>query len=131
QRLDRTVKAAATTLTDLFGGGPVIAANLIGHSGDTARFVNCAHSPAYNATAPVEYPSGGRVAHRLSRRGTRHLNAAIHMIAVTQLRHRPSAGRVDFERKVADGKTKKEALRALKRHISNAVYRQLVLDATR
>ena len=53
------------------------------------------------------------------------------MIAVTQLRHRHSAGRIYFERKVAEGKTNKEALRALKRHISNAVYRQLVLDAAR
>jgi transposase len=59
------------------------------------------------------------------------LNAAIHMVAVTQLRHRHSAGRIYFERKLAEGKTKKEALRALKRHISNAVYRQLVIDAAR
>jgi transposase len=131
QRLDRTVKASATTLTDLFGVGPVIAATLIGHSGDIARFRNRDHYAAYNGTAPVEYSSGGRIAHRLSRRGNRSLNAAIHMIAVTQLRHRHSAGRMYFERKVAEGKTKKEALRALKRHVSNAVYRQLVIDARR
>jgi len=59
------------------------------------------------------------------------LNAAIHMIAVTQLRHRHSAGRLYFERKLLEGKTKKEALRALKRHVSNAVYRQPVIDAAR
>ena len=131
QRLDRTVRASATSLTDLFGVGPVIAATLIGHSGDIARFRNRDHYAAYNGTAPVEYSSGGRIAHRLSRRGNRTLNAAIHMVAVTQLRHRHSAGRIYFERKVAEGKTKKEALRALKRHVSNSVYRQLMLDASR
>ena len=125
------IKASATSLTDLFGVGPVIAATLIGHSGDIARFRNRDHYAAYNGTAPVEYSSGGRIAHRLSRRGNRSLNAAIHMIAVTQLRHRHSAGRLYFERKVAEGKTNKEALPALKRHVSNAVYRQLVLDASR
>jgi transposase len=131
QRLDRMVKASATSLTDLFGVGPVLAATLIGHSGDIGRFRNRDHYAAYNGTAPVEYSSGGRIAHRLSRRGNRTLNAAIHMVAVTQLRHRHSAGRIYFERKLAEGKTKKEALRALKRHISNAVYRQLVIDAAR
>jgi transposase len=51
------------------------------------------------------------------------------MAAVTQLRHKHSVGRVYFDRKVADAKTKREALRSLKRHVSNAVYRQLVADA--
>jgi transposase len=131
QRIDRMVKASATSLTDLFGVGPVLAATLIGHSGDIGRFRNRDHYAAYNGTAPVEYSSGGRIAHRLSRRGNRTLNAAIHMVAVTQLRHRHSQGRIYFERKVAEGKTKKESLRALKRHISNAIYRQLVIDAAR
>lgn len=53
------------------------------------------------------------------------------MAAVTQIRHAHSEGRVFFDRKIADGKTKKEALRSLKRQVSNAVYRQLVIDATR
>ena len=59
------------------------------------------------------------------------MNSAIHMAAVTQLRHTHSAGRVYFDRKVAEGKTKREALRSLKRHVSNAVYRQLLIDAGR
>jgi transposase len=67
--------------------------------------------------------------HRVSTRGSRKLNHSIHMAAVTQLRHPDTPGRIYFERKVAEGKTKKEALRSLKRHISNAVYRQLLLDA--
>jgi len=69
--------------------------------------------------------------HRLSERGNRKLNHAIHMAAICQLRQPHSDGRVYFDRKVADGKTKKEALRALKRQISNAVYRQLDGDARR
>ena len=59
------------------------------------------------------------------------MNSAIHMTAVTQLRHKHSDGRVYFDRKVAEGKTNREALRALKRHVSNAIYRQLLADANR
>jgi hypothetical protein len=85
----------------------------------------------YNETAPIDVSSGGRITRRLNRRGNRQLNHAIHMAAVTQLRHHHSQGRVYFERKLAEGKTKKEALRSLKRRISDAVYRQLLLDAAR
>ena len=69
--------------------------------------------------------------HRLSQRGNRRLNHAIHMAAICQIRQSDSEGRVYFDRKVAEGKTKKEALRSLKRHVSNAVYRQLLADAQR
>ncbi len=78
---------------------------------------------------PVEFASGGRVVHRVSQRGNRRLNHALHMAAVTQIHNPGTDGRIYFERKVAEGKTKKEALRSLKRHISNAVYRQLLVDA--
>ncbi len=118
-------------MTDLFGVGPMTAAILIGNTGDIRRFRNRDHFAAYTGTAPVEFSSGGRIVHRLSRRGNRTLNAAIHMAAVTQLRHTHSDGRAYFERKVAEGKTKREALRSLKRHVSNAVYRQLLADANR
>jgi transposase len=130
-RIDLAVKASATTLTELFGIGPIIAATLIGHSGDIGRFRNRDHYAAYNGTAPVEFSSGGRIVHRLSQRGNRKLNHAIHMAAVTQLRFTGSEGRVYFDRRVSEGKTKREALRVLKRQISNAVYRQLVIDAHR
>jgi transposase len=73
--------------------------------------------------------SGGRITHRLSRRGNRQLNHAIHIAAITQIRFAHSPGRAFFECKVAEGKSKKEAVRALKRRISDAVYRQLVSDA--
>jgi transposase len=104
---------------------------LIGCTGDVRRFANRDQFAAYNGTAPIEHSSAGRVVHRLSRRGNRRLNHAIHMAAICQIRQTNSEGRVYFDRRVAEGKTKKEALRALKRHVSNAVYRQLLADAQR
>ena len=73
--------------------------------------------------------SGNRKTHRLSLRGNRRLNHAIHMAAITQIRHRHSDGRAYYERKLAEGKTHKEALRSLKRRISNAIYAVLLADA--
>lgn len=131
KRVRVAVQASATTVTDLFGVGPIIAAMLIGYSGDIGRFRNRDHYAAYNGTAPVEFSSGGRIVHRLSQRGNRKLNHAIHMAAICQLRQPHCEGRAYFERRVADGKTNKEAIRSLKRHISNAVYRQLATDARR
>jgi transposase len=131
KRIRDAVRASGTSLTDLFGVGPILAATLIGNTGDPTRFRNRDHYAAYNGTAPVEFSSAGRVVHRLSRRGNRRLNHAIHMVAICQLRQPRSEGRAYFDRRVSEGKTKKEALRALKRHVSNAVYRQLVADARR
>jgi transposase len=104
---------------------------LVGYSGDIGRFANRDHYASYNGTAPVEFSSGGRVVHRVSERGNRQLNHAIHMAGICQLRQPHSHGRAYFDRRVAEGKTTREALRALKRHLSNAVYRQLVADARR
>jgi transposase len=123
------IKASGTSLTEIYGVGPIIAAQLIGYAGDVRRFANRDAFASYNGTAPVEFASGGRVVHRVSQRGNRQLNHALHMAAVTQIRNPATIGRIYFERKVAEGKTKKEALRSLKRQISNAVYRQLILDA--
>jgi hypothetical protein len=89
----------------------------------------CKHFAAYTGTAPIEVSSGGRITHRLSRRGNRQLNHALHIAAITQIRYAHSPGRAFFDRKVAEGKTKKEAVRALERRIADAIYRQLVLDA--
>ncbi len=96
---------------------------LIGHTGDIARFANRDRYAAYNGTAPIEIGSGERTVHRVSKRGNRNLNHALHLAAITQLRQPTTAGRIYFDRKVDEGKTKREALRSLKRHISNAVYR--------
>jgi len=129
-RIVTAVAASGTTVTDLYGVGPVVAAFLLGHSGDIARFANRDHYASYNGTAPIEASSGPRVRHRLNPRGNRRLNHAVHVIAITQIRNQ-CEGRAYFDRKVAEGKTTKEALRALKRQISNAVYRQLVIDSSR
>jgi transposase len=131
QRIRVAVAASGTTLTDLFGVGPILAAMLIGHAGDITRFGNRDRFAAYNGTAPVEFSSGGRPVHRLSQRGNRQLNHALHMVDICQLRQPHSDGRAYFDRRVSAGKTKMEALRSLKRQISNAVYRQLVADAAR
>jgi transposase len=129
RRIRVAVRASDASVTDIYGVGPIIAAQVIGYSGDIRRFANRDAYASYNGTAPVERSSGGRVVHRVSLRGNRKLNHAIHMAAISQIRQTGSDGRVYFDRKVAEGKTKKESIRSLKRHISNAVYRQLVLDA--
>ena len=131
RRITVAVTASGTTLTDIFGVGPVITAMLIGYTGDPCRFATESHYAAYNGTAPIEFSSAGRKTHRLSRRGNRKLNHAIHMAAVTQVRHTHSPGRGYYERKLAEGKTRKEALRALKRRISDVIYRHLIADARR
>ena len=138
RRLDREIKAnrtlirqavvaSKTTVTDVYGVGPIVAALLIGYTGDIGRFASANHYAAYNGTAPIEVSSGGKKRHRLSMRGNRVLNHAIHMAAVTQIRH-DTPGRVYYDKKQAEGKTKKEALRSLKRRISDVVYRKLVAD---
>ncbi len=129
RRIRVAVKASATSLTDLYGVGPIIAAQLIGYASDVRRFANRDAFASYNGTAPIELSSCGRVVHRLSQRGNRQLNHAVHMAAICQIRQSGSDGRLYFDRKVAEGKTKKEAVRSLKRQVSNAVYRRLVLDA--
>jgi len=129
RRIRRAVKASGTSLTEVFGIGPIIACMVIGYTGDVRRFADRDHFASYNGTAPVEMSSGGRTVHRLSQRGNRHLNHAVHLAAVCQIRQPHSEGRAYFDRKVAEGKTKKEALRSLKRQVSNTVYRHLILDA--
>jgi transposase len=131
RRIRDAVQASGTTVTDVFGVGPVIAAMLIGNSGDMSRFANRDRYAAYNGTAPTEFSSGGRTVHRVSRRGNRTLNHALHLAAMIQLRQRHSDGRAYYERRLAEGKTGKEAVRALKRQLSNIAYRHLASDGIR
>ena len=125
------VRAAGTSLTGLFGVGPVIAAAVIGDVRHVSRFPDRDHFAACNGTAPIEVSSGGRKVYRLSRRGNRRLNHAIHMAAITQIRYRHTKGRAYYDKKLAEGKTPKEALRALKRQISDAIFACLQADARR
>jgi transposase len=119
KKLAAAVKASGTTVTRVFGVGPVIAGTVIGDVRHVSRFPSRDHFAACNGTAPVEVSSGNRKIYRLSLRGNRRLNHAIHMAAITQIRYRHSGGRAYYEKKIAEGKTHKEALRSLKRRIRN------------
>ena len=106
----------------------VAAAQVIGAVGDVARFPTKAHYFAsYSGTAPVEASSGDVVRHRLSLAGNRKLNNALHMIAICQARS-DVRGRTYHRKKIAEGKSRKEALRCLKRRISDAVFKSLMAD---
>jgi transposase len=120
--------ASQSTLTDIVGIGPILAATIIGHAGDVDRSPSRAHFASYAGTAPIEASSGDASRHRLSRRGNRRLNAAIHMVVLSQLSH-TSPGRVYVDRRLAEGKSRREAMRALKRQLCNVIYRQLLGDA--
>jgi transposase len=130
--LERQIKAAVaatpTGLVRIFGIGPISTARVLGEVGDVARFRSRHHFASYNGTAPADAGSGGVPVHRVNLKGNRKINHAIHMVAITQIRN-DTPGRAYYLRKQAQGKTQKEALRALKRKISDAIYRQLVEDA--
>jgi transposase len=128
-RIKTAVAAANTSVTDMHGVGPIVAAYLLGYSGDIRRFASAGHYARYNATAPIEASSGPRVRHRLNPNGNRQLNHAIHIAALGQISH-DTPGRAYYLRKQAEGKSRKEAMRALKRRISDAVYARLRADAT-
>ncbi len=129
-RIAEAVTASGTTLTEIAGIGPITAAKIIGHSGVISRFPDRGHYASYAGTAPIEASSGDVQRHRLSRRGNRQLNSALHGVAITQMRH-PGPGRDLYDRKIAEGKTRGEARRSLKRHITDKVYATLVADAQR
>jgi transposase len=129
KHMTAVVTSSGTTVTAVFGVGPFVACAVMGHVGDIGRFPGRAAFAAYNGTAPVEVSSGEKKIYRLSRRGNRRLNHAIHMAAVTQIHFAHSPGRDYCERKRAEGKTGKEAIRALKRRISDLIYAHLVADA--
>jgi transposase len=131
KRLTTLVTASGTTTTEIFGVGPVVAATVLGDTGDVTRFATADRFAAYTGTAPIEVSSGPHKTYRLSRRGNRQLNHAIHIAAVTQIRNRHTAGRAYYDRKIAEGKNPKMALRALKRRISNALYNAMIADARR
>ena len=131
KKLAKAAAAAGTSLTSVFGVGPVIAAAVIGEVRDVSRFASRDRFAAYDGTAPIEVSSGQRKVHRLSRRGNRRLNHAARIAAITQIGHRHSEGRAYYDKKLAEGKTPKEALRALKRQLSNAIFGCLQADARR
>jgi transposase len=100
---------------------------ILGHVGDVTRFPDAGHFASYNGTAPIEASSGPKVRHRLNPRGNRQLNHALHIAAIVQIRY-DGPGRTYYLHKREAGKSAKEAIRALKRRISDAVYKKLRND---
>jgi transposase len=130
KELNELLAATGTTLTDLHGIGPSGAARLLVEIGDITRFPSKAHFASWTGTAPIDASSGDNVRHRLSRGGNRQINRVLHIMATVQLRN-PTEGRAYYDRKKAAGKTSNEAMRCLKRRLSDVVYRQLLDDSLR
>ena len=122
------LKATGTSLMELNGIGPSSAARLLVEVGDINRFPDRNHFASWNGTAPIDASSGEHTRHRLSRAGNRQFNRALHIMAVVQLRN-PTEGRTYFDRRKAAGKTSMEAMRSLKRRLSDIVYRTMLRDA--
>ena len=126
--LKSMVLARGSHLMDLYGVGPVVAARVLADVGDIARFADRNRFASWTGTAPLDASSGEVVRHRLSRAGNRRVNHIIHIGAISPLRL-DTEGRAYHRRKLADGKRPLEAIRCLKRRISDAIFRQLVTDA--
>jgi transposase len=128
--LKAMVLARHSRLMDIHGVGPVVAARILADVGDVTRFADRNRFASWTGTAPLDASSGEQNRHRLSRAGNRRMNHMIHIAAVTQLRL-DTEGRAYYRRKRADDKKPMEAMRCLKRRISDVVYRQLVADSQR
>ena len=130
KELSALLAETGTSLTRLPGIGPQGAARLLVEVGDITRFPDKAHFASWTGTAPIDASSGDQVRHRLSRGGNRQINRVLHIMAIVQLRN-PSDGRDYYDRKKADGKTSMEAIRCVKRRLSDIVYRTMLDDALR
>jgi transposase len=127
REIEGLVRVLAATLLALPGCGPLTAAKIVGETAGMARFRSREAFARHNGSAPVPVWSGNSVRHRLSRGGNRQLNLALHRIAITQMRM-DDRGRAYFEHRRAAGDTKTEAIRALRRRISDEVFRRLRAD---
>jgi transposase len=127
KELEALVRATRTSLLELNGIGPSGAARLLVEVSDITRFPDKGHFASWNGTAPIDASSGDQVRHRLSRAGNRQINHVLHIMATVQLRN-PTIGRAYYDRRKAEGKTSMEALRALKRRLSDVVYQRMLND---
>jgi transposase len=127
KELRTAVQDRGSHLMDLFGIGPAGAARVLSDVGDVARFPDRNHFASWTGTAPLDASSGDQIRQRLSRAGNRRLNHVLHVAAIVQIRH-DTEGRAYYRRKLAAGETAMEALRCLKRRLSDVIYRQLVRD---
>jgi transposase len=128
KELTELLAHTGTSLLDLNGIGPSGAARLLVEVGDITRFPNKAHFASWNGTAPIDASSGDQIRHRLSRKGNRQINRVLHIMARVQLRN-PSQGRDYYDRKKADGKAPMEAMRCVKRRLSDIVFQQMLEDS--
>jgi transposase len=128
KELAALVRATGTSLMDLHGIGPSGAARLLVEVGDISRFPSKAHFGSWTGTAPIDASSGDNVHHRLSRKGNRQIYRVMHIMATVQLRN-ATDGRAYFDRRRKEGKTSMESMRALKRRLSDVVYRTMLNDA--
>ena len=127
REIARLVADLAPTLLALTGCGPLTAAKLVGEAAGIGRFRSRAAFARHNGSAPLPVWSGNTERHRLSRTGNRQLNLALHRIAITQLQ-REGPGKTYLEHRRAQGDTKPEAIRALRRRISDEVFRRMRHD---
>lgn len=125
--LAEAVTASSTRLTALAGIGDVVAAKILAHAGPIHRFRSPAAFASFCGVAPIEVSSADVVRHRLSRAGDRQLNYALHVMAITQIRY-DTHGRAYYQRKRTAGKSRKEALRCLKRRLADVVYHAMYRD---
>jgi transposase len=119
--LPDAVAASDTTLVAVAGVGDVIAAKILAHAGPIHRFRSPAAFASFRGVAPIDVSSGDVVRHRLSRAGDRQLNYALHVMAITKIRHN-TQGRTYYQRKRVAGQSHKEALRCPKRRLADVVY---------
>lgn len=129
KEITRRVAEIAPSLLELPGCGGLTAAKLVGEAADITRFRNRDAYAMFAGTAPIPVWTANNQRFRLNRGGNRQTNAAIHRIAVTQIRCYPDA-KAFMTRRLAAGDTKREALRALKRRLSNVVYRTMIKHQT-
>ena len=130
RELNELIDATGSSLRELHGIGPCGAARLLGDVADITRFADKGRFASWNGTAPLDASSGDQQRHRLSRAGNRRINRVLHIMAIVALRN-DTEGRRYFDRRVAAGKTNMEAMRCLKRRLSDIVYKQMRDDAKR
>jgi transposase len=131
QQISELVAASGSTLTDIVGIGAITAGRLIGRTGRAGRFPTVASFANYAGAAPIEVASADKARHRLSRGGDRQLNAALHTVAITQIRTPASRGHTYYNAKIAQGKTVREARRCLKRRLADHIWRTMITDEKR
>lgn len=131
RQISELLAASETTLQEVDGVGPVLAARLLARTGRASRFPTAAAFANYAGVAPVEVASADKQRHRLSRFGDRQLNSVLHTVAMVQIRMKNSRGNAYYKRKIEEGKTPKEARRCLKRRLADLIWRRMIADEKR